>query len=144
MDMRRFSGSHIKVDDVRDGPLNQVIAAIKMGKYDKPDLVFETGDLLSLNATNNSVLVRAYGPNDADWIGKEIELFHGEIEYQGKMQEAVLVRPISPPLKPSAWTPLKPSDKKKPAFDYDDEIASENETNGQPLLRLAIFLEEVL
>jgi hypothetical protein len=91
MDMRRFSGEHfIKVDDVRDGPLQEVIAGVKLGKYDKPDLVFESGDLLSLNATNNKTLVRAYGPNSDDWIGKEVELFHGEIEYQGKMQEAVL------------------------------------------------------
>jgi hypothetical protein len=115
MDMRKFSGEHfIKVDDVRDGPLNQVIAAVKIGKYGKPDLIFESGDLLSLNATNNSVLVRAYGPNSDDWIGKELELFHGEIEYQGKMQEAVLVRPISPPLKRSAKT--------KPKVEYDDQI----------------------
>ena len=68
----------------------------------------------SVNATNNSVLVRAYGPNSDDWIGKELELFHGEIEYQGKMQEAVLVRPISPPLKRSAKT--------KPKVEYDDQI----------------------
>ena len=123
MDMRKFSGNHyIKTDDVRDGPLVQVIAAVKMGKYDKPDLVFESGDLLSLNVTNTQTLIRAYGPNDVDWIEKEIELFHGEIEYQGKMQEALLVRPMSPPLKPSARTPLKPSGKKKPAIAFDDDV----------------------
>jgi len=115
MDMRKYSGEHfIKVDHVRDGPVQEVIAAIKLGKFGKPDLVFETGDLLSLNATNNSVLVRAYGPNSDDWNGKEIELFHGEIEYQGKKQAAVLVRPMSPPLKPSAQTKLE--------VEYDDDI----------------------
>ena len=115
MDMRKYSGEHfLKVDDVRDGQLNRVIAAVKLGKYDKPNLVFENGDLLSLNATNTSVLVRAYGPNSVDWHGKEIELFHGEIEYQGKQQDAVLVRPISPPLKPSAQTKLN--------TEFDDDI----------------------
>ena len=115
MDMCKFSGEHfIKVDDVRDGPLLEMIAAVNLGKYDKPNLVFETGDLLSLNATNNSILVRAYGPNSDDWIGKKIELFHGEVKYQGKKQEAVLVRPISPPSKPGARTKLK--------VEYDDDV----------------------
>jgi hypothetical protein len=60
MDMRKYSSGHfIKLDDVRDGPLNEVIDDAKIGKFDKPDLIFESGDRLSLNATNNSVLVRA-------------------------------------------------------------------------------------
>jgi hypothetical protein len=49
MDMRKFSGEHfIKVDDVRDGPLQEMIAGVKLGKYDKPNLVFESGNLLSV------------------------------------------------------------------------------------------------
>jgi hypothetical protein len=52
-------------------------------------------------------LVRAYGPKSDDWVGKEIELFHGEIEFEKEMKEAVLVRPLSPPLKPSARTNSK-------------------------------------
>jgi hypothetical protein len=73
--MRKYSSGHfIKIDDVRGGPLNEVIDDAKIGKFDKPDLIFESGDRLWLNATNNSVLVRAYGPNSDNWIGKEIEL----------------------------------------------------------------------
>jgi hypothetical protein len=41
-----------------------------------------------------------------DWIGKEIELSLGEIEYQGTPQEAILVSPISPPIEKK--TPPKP------------------------------------
>jgi hypothetical protein len=115
MDMRKFSGEHfIKVDDVRDGPVQAQIAAVRMGKYDRPELVFESGDVLSLNVTNNQILVRAYGKNSEDWIAKEIELLLGEIEYLGSMQETVRVRPVSPP--------LKPVDQKKPPVDFDDEI----------------------
>jgi hypothetical protein len=43
-------------------------------------------------------LLRAYGKHDTDWIGKEIELYAGEVEFQKKMQPSVIVRPISPPL----------------------------------------------
>src|SRR6516164_5593500 len=123
MDMRRFSGEHfIKVDDVRDGPIQEKIAVVRQGKYDKPDLVFESGDVLSLNATNNKILMRAYGRNSDDWIGKEVELFHGEIEYQGKMQEAVLVRPISPSVK-AKQTKLKQATGDGEPFDDSSEIA---------------------
>jgi hypothetical protein len=124
MDMRRFSGPHfIKIADVRDGPIQAQIAVVREGKYDKPDLVFDSGDVLSLNATNNQTLVRAYGANSEDWVGKEIELLLGEAPYQGRQIESVTVRPISPP--------LKPADQKRPAAkppaesttgDMDDEI----------------------
>jgi len=97
MDMRKFSGEHfIKVDDVRDGPLQKQIAVIREGKYGKADLIFEDGDILSLNSTNNKTLVRAYGRSSDDWIGKIIKLYLGQIEYQGSDHEAVLVEPISP------------------------------------------------
>jgi hypothetical protein len=103
MDMRKFAGkSFIKVDDVRNGPLQVKIAVVKQGQYDKPDLVFETGEILGLNATNTKALMRAYGPDSDDWVGKEIELYLGEVEYQGEMQPAVLVRPISPPIAAAA------------------------------------------
>jgi hypothetical protein len=116
MDMRKFSGEHfIKVDDVRDGPIQGQIAAVRQGKYDKPDVVFESGDVLSLNATNTQTLIRAYGTDSEHWVGEQIEMFLGKIKYQGSDHEAVLVRPISPPLKPAA-------EKKPPKADFDDKI----------------------
>ena len=115
MDMQEFSGGgFVKVDDVKEGPIKEQIDAVKLGKWDKPNLVFESGSLLSVNATNNRILMRAYGRNSDDWVGKEIELYLGEIEFQGTPQEAVLVRPISPPIKPK-----KPPAEKPP---FDDEI----------------------
>jgi len=123
MDMRKFSGEHfIKVDDVRDGPIQEKIAVVRQGKYDKPDLVFESGDVLSLNARNNKTLMRAYGRNSDDWIGKEVELFLGKIEYQGKMQEAVLVRQISPQVKAKEQTKLKQAIGGGKPFDDSSEI----------------------
>jgi hypothetical protein len=97
MDMRKFSGENfVKVNDVRDGSIKGKVVGLREGRYGKPDLILESGDILSVNATNNKMLMRAYGTESDHWIGKMIELFLGEIEYQGKMQEAVLVRPISP------------------------------------------------
>jgi hypothetical protein len=97
MDIRKFVGQKfIKITDVRDAPLRMQIAAINEGKYEKPDVVFESGETLSLNATNARTLMRAYGPDSDSWIGKEVELALGTIEFQNKPQEAVIVKPISP------------------------------------------------
>ncbi len=103
MDMRKFAGpSYIKVADVKSGPLQETIGAVREGKFGKPDLVFESGAILSVNATNTKILLRAFGPNDRDWVGKEIELLLGTAAFQGKEQDSVIVRPISPPLPAAA------------------------------------------
>jgi hypothetical protein len=127
MDMRKFSGvTFIKVADVRNGPLEMQIAAVKEGKYGKPDLVFESGEMLGLNASNNRILMRAYGPNSDDWIGKKIELTLGQLSFEGELQDAVIVKPIDAPISPSQKTPApqetlsKASPKKRD--DMDDEI----------------------
>ena len=97
MDMRKYSGPHfVKVDDVRDGPIQGQIAEIKEGKYEKPDLVLDSGDTLSLNATNTQTLIRAYGTNSDYWVGKMIEMFLGKAKYNGNFNDSVLVRAISP------------------------------------------------
>jgi hypothetical protein len=124
MDMRKYSGPRfIKVDDVRDAPIEGQIAGIKEGKFEKPDLFLETGAVLSLNATNNRVLMNAYGTESDRWIGKAIRLFLGEIEYQGADHEAVLIEPISPPVKKKEkkeTEDTKATDPKKPPSSSDE------------------------
>ena len=124
MDMTKYSsGEHfVKVEDVRDGSIQSGIAVVKDGKYDKPNIILETGDALSLNTTNLRTLVRAYGSESDYWIGKQIELVLGEIEYQGAPREAVLVKPISPSIKKKETkeTNSKPTPKLAP--DMDDEV----------------------
>jgi hypothetical protein len=111
IDMRKYSGERfVKLDDVRAGPLHETIAAVKAGKFDKPNLGFVSGAMLSLNATNNMTLLRHYGPNSDDWVNKEIELYAGQVEFQGRPLDAVLVRPISPALKPAERTKLPEAD----------------------------------
>lgn len=96
MDMSRYAGQvFIKPDDVRGAPVRERIVRLSMGKYDRPVANFESGDALTLNQTNIRALIRAYGRDGRAWIGHDVELYVGEIEYDGRQQESVLVRPIS-------------------------------------------------
>jgi hypothetical protein len=114
MDMRKYVGAmFIKVDDVRDGALRMQIAAIKEGQFEKPDMVFESGEVLSLNATNTRILMHEYGRDSADWIGKEVELRLGQVPFGGQLQDSVVVKPISP---------ASVADKGKGTDDLDDEM----------------------
>jgi len=117
MDMRKYSGTVFpKRGDVKvNGPLRVVIAGVTESKYGRPDLEFGDGTKLSVNATNNRTLVSSYGGESDNWINKEIELSFGEVEYDGQMQETVIVKPISPPIE-------KKPPKRKPSGDMDDEI----------------------
>jgi hypothetical protein len=119
-DLKKYAGEHfLKPDDVRDGPLHLKIAVVREGKFDKLDLIFESGDALSLNATNTQRLIRAYGADSKNLIDKEVELFLGTINYNGTDNEAVLVNPITPKDKDvPAPKPTAPTDKIK----LDDEI----------------------
>jgi hypothetical protein len=63
MDMRKYSGSQfVKCADVSSGPIREKIAGVEVGKYDKPNLLFESGAILSVNATNNKTLVSSLRP----------------------------------------------------------------------------------
>jgi hypothetical protein len=72
--------------------------------------VLNDGTSLTLNQTNAGILVRAYGPNSRDWIGREVELYLGQISYEGRAQDSIKVKPISPSIPLSERKPLKPVD----------------------------------
>src|SRR5262249_2620923 len=98
MDMREFAGtSYINLDDVANGPIQEKIVDIQKGDYGKPDLYFESGARFSLNVTNDRALMRAFGYERKDWIGKKVELYIGEVQFKGEMQKSVLARPVTPP-----------------------------------------------
>ena len=116
MDMRQYAGScFLKFEDVQDAPRVEKIQDVIPGKYDKPDLKFESGDCLSLNATNCKTLCRAYGDDSRDWIGCKIELYAGKTDFQGEKKDSVLVRPLSPQKNPA-------SEAKQPKRDDLDDL----------------------
>jgi hypothetical protein len=106
-DLKKYVGPRfIKPDHVRNEPIRTTINGVRQGKFEKLELVLDDGDVLSLNATNTEVLMNAYGRNSKHLVDKEIELYFGQLRYNGADNDAVLVRPISLPEK----------------IDMDDEI----------------------
>jgi hypothetical protein len=101
MDMRKYGGeTFIKVDSVRDKPLQRTIRLVKDGRFG-PEVVFEENEIFGLNQTNIRTLIRAYGPNSDDWTGKIIRLELGSVMYQGTATDSVVVKPVSPALSPA-------------------------------------------
>jgi hypothetical protein len=113
MDMSKYCGEHfVKVNDVRNGPIEGRIVDVTEGEYG-PNVVLDTGDVLSLNKTNARTLVRSYGTESDRYLGKMIRLLLGESEYRGSRQESVIIEPISP-------TDVEPEaavEKEPPPFD---------------------------
>ena len=114
MHMSKYLGSvFLKVGGIRaSGPIRVRITDVSEGQFGKPDLAFHDRTQLSLNPTNGLVLARAYGMDSDDWLDKEVELEVGEIQYQGKPQDIILLKPISPPIENKA--PPKP--------EFDDAV----------------------
>jgi hypothetical protein len=51
-------------------------------------------------------MIGAFGHNTDNWIGRTIEMFLGEVEFGGKPQPAVLIKPLDDPKKPVSAPPL--------------------------------------
>lgn len=136
MDMRQYASTYIKPDQVREAPIQtRIVNVFESEKYNRPVLELETGSQFTLNDGNTNVLIKAWGHNSDDWIGLELELFHGTYkdwrDDPPSDKETVKVRAISPapmgaqngsapaskPLPPSRTTPSKSS-----KDDMDDSI----------------------
>jgi hypothetical protein len=118
-DMSEYcTGSFLKLADLRE-PREEVIADCVPGNYG-PDLVCESGDVLTLNETSKRRLIRAYGMNCKVWIGKTVKLYAGQVPFKDGMTDAALVEPISPPTSDGKLPPPKP--KANGSNNLDDEV----------------------
>jgi hypothetical protein len=124
MKMTKYAGaSFIGVDDVQDGPIRGTAAAVDLGSFDKPVITFSNGMKFSLNKTNVSTLIEAFGDDSDDWIGEKVELYAGTIRFKNEDQPAVLVRPLVRAAGEKKVKPPKP--KSGPSADIDDPVPSD-------------------
>jgi hypothetical protein len=128
MDMSKFVKRILTVADVKaSGPRILHIAKVEEGRYDKPVLVFDNGERLTLSETNNLILQGAYGPDSDHWTGKKVELAVGELTYNKKPVEAIIVKPISPGLteveRVAATTKLADAERDEHSIERDSSPA---------------------
>jgi hypothetical protein len=107
MDMSQYAGSSfLKPEHLAEGPRTETITDVQDGNYDRPELIFGSGDKLSLNVTNTRTLCRAFGPNSDDWLEKKVELSAGTTEFKNEKVPTIIIRPISAPVAKEAQKAL--------------------------------------
>src|SRR5262249_5914713 len=124
MDARRWLNStFLKVEDVRDGPIEGTIIAVREGeRFDRPVIEIEDGSCLSLNQTNLRVMIRRYTDDPDLWLNNPVGFYLGSVPFEGKPTESVLVEPLSPKVEPKPKPKMK-SKVKLGEPDLDDEVA---------------------
>jgi len=97
--LKRFGpgSKYLKLEDVHGKPpTHERIGLVKPenGKFgERLVLTFEpSGKMLSLNKTSVGNLLRDFGEDDSDWVGKLVEVYAGEVETQNGTADAILVR----------------------------------------------------
>ena len=130
--LKRFGPQNrwLKLEDLHDKPpLRQQIGLVKVedGKFgERVVLVFEpSGQMLSLNATSVGNLLKDFGEDDTDWLGKTVEIHAGTVPTKSGDADALLVRGIiDVPADAAVAAKAKVSKAKvAKASDLDDEIA---------------------
>jgi hypothetical protein len=124
MDMARHAGdAYLRVEDVREsGPVKATITAIEDGAFDKPVAVLSDDTSVQLNQSNVRTLIRVWGKNSDDWIGKEIGLSVGQIFYNEKQVDTIVIKPISPAIPVEGRKPAPPASAKSSRDELDDDI----------------------
>ncbi len=97
-----FPSKYVKAADLNGKTVRLKMIKIdieKLGEDLRPVVSFHgTDKSLVLNKTNANRITAAYGRETDDWIGKEIELYPEQVEYQGRLTPAIRVRePAKPP-----------------------------------------------
>lgn len=125
MDMRKYvSGAFVTLDDLREtGPRRETIVDVVEGKFDRPNVKFASGDMVSVNATNGRALMRAFGLETGAWIGREVELYIGQLEYQGEVQDGVRIRSVAAKVAETTATEPPPHTEVPPERDDGTEIS---------------------
>ena len=92
-----FGGDTLKAADLQGTEPVVVIATVEMKKFDNGNklvLSFQgKKKTLVVNKTNAGRIAYAHGTNTDNWVGKEIQLYTDFVDFQGKLTEAIRVRP---------------------------------------------------
>lgn len=118
-----FPSQYLKAADLNGQRVTVTMSHVKtekIGEDERPVLYFQGKEKgLVLNKTNANSIAIGYGFETDDWTGQRIELFSMDVDFQGKMVEAIRVKPAR---RASAPPPAAQPPARKPAVDLDDSI----------------------
>jgi hypothetical protein len=116
-----YTGNSFKSDDLEDDEPILTIAAINVREFEngKKLAIFFEGQnkYLVCNKTNASRIAKTYGTDTDTWIGKKIQLYVDDVEYQGRTVDGIRVRTTKP-----AKAAVKPQHTEINPPDPDDDI----------------------
>jgi hypothetical protein len=105
-DMTRFlTSNYIKAEDLDPNVLIESgITSVQRAEFEehgevivKPVVRLEDGRGIVLNQTRLRVLIGAFGPNAANWLGKQLIVRRGKTHFQGRSVAAVEIEPVLAP-----------------------------------------------
>ena len=90
---------------------------------DKPVVYFTNEDRgFVLNKTNASVIAEMYGPETDDWTGKQITIFPTQVDFQGKVVDAIRVRKRAKPSARPMGSGNRPAPNRPPVNPDADDL----------------------
>ncbi len=127
-----FPSKYLKAHDLLGKTVRLKIAGItveKLGEDLRPIISFAgTDKTLVVNKTNANRISASYGRETDDWIGKDIEVYPDQVEFQGRMVEAIRVRiPAKPPQGKTAPAVTGYLDAPPPASETDYGVVLDDE-----------------
>ena len=96
-----YPSKYIKAADLREKEVSVTIDRVEMGEMGdgtmKPVVYFQGHTKgMVCNKTNSNAISSAYGFESNDWTGKQLILFQQWVEFQGKSDWAIRVKPPIP------------------------------------------------
>ena len=124
-----YPSKYIKASDLQGKEVTVTIDRVEMevlgegaNQQNKPVIYFQGKERgMVCNKTNANSISAAYGFESNDWRGKQIVLFAAWIEFQGKSDWAIRVRPPTPGKTESTSEPTVQSVSLEDSI-VDDEI----------------------
>lgn len=95
-----FPSKYLKASDLQGKAVKVVIDRVtieKMGEDNKPVLHFKGKEKgMALNKSNAQMIAAVYSPETDGWIGREIKLYTGKVNFNGQMVDSLKVEVIPP------------------------------------------------
>lgn len=95
-----FPSKYLKASDLHGKSVKVVIDRVtveKMGEDNKPVLYFKGKEKgMALNKSNAQMIAAVYSPETDGWVGKEIKLYAGKVNFNGQMVDSLKVEVIPP------------------------------------------------